>query len=101
MSLSVNPENRSKQLANLAHGHGAMRWAGKLPIPPRAHPKVRRLFELMNETKTMIADVAQRSGLHGQAISKWRYNRNPTLPNFEAALNALGYELVIRRKEDA
>lgn len=83
-------------LANLVKGRGPNRWAGKLPIPPRAHPKVRRLFQLMNESKTMIVDVSRRSGLHGQAISNWRYNRNPTLPNFEAALNALGYELVIQ-----
>lgn len=75
---------------------GHLRWAGKLAVPEKAHPLVRRLFELMNEERVCMHDVAARAGVRRGTISDWRYNRNPQLPVFEAACNALGYELVIR-----
>ena len=71
------------------------RWVGKLPIPKHAHPLVRQLFEIMNRERVTISGVSNLSGLASASISQWRYARNPTIVNFEAALNALGYELRI------
>lgn len=74
------------------------RWRGQLPVPSSAHPLVRRFFEILNEDMTVISEVAERAGLQPSCISNWRYRRNPMLPNFEAALNVLGYELKIVRR---
>lgn len=79
--------------------HGT-RWRGKLPIPTRAMPLVRRLFEIMNAEKTVMAEVAARAGMRYSTISDWRHRRSPLLREFEAAVNALGYELVIRERRE-
>ena len=71
------------------------RWRGKLPVPPRAHPLVRRLYGEMNAQMTTVGEVAQRSGLSSDTLLKWRGRHVPTLQNFEAALNALDLELRI------
>lgn len=76
--------------------HLGTRWRGKLPIPEHAHPLVRHFFRLLNKHRTVISEVAPRASLASVTISDWRYRRNPTLPTFEAALNAIGYELYIR-----
>lgn len=72
------------------------RWRGKLPIPAGAHPLVRRFIEELNDQDTTLTEVAQRSGIDRQTISHWRYTTVPTLAMFEAALNAIDLELVIR-----
>ena len=76
------------------------RWLGRLPIPENAHPLVRGLFQEMNRQRVSISDIAERSGLAAATISDWRYTRNPTVPNLEAALNALGCGLAIVRNKD-
>jgi len=76
------------------------RWRGKIPIPPHAHPLVRRLIELANNEKASIQEIAERSGLQARTISNWRYCCQPSLANYEAALNALGYELkIVERRQ--
>jgi transcriptional regulator with XRE-family HTH domain len=89
-----------RKLRNLERGRGDPRWAGNLTIPKKAHPLVKEMFGIMNEQKTMINAVAERAGLKRGSISDWRYRRTPTVTNFEAALNTLGFELVIREKKD-
>ncbi len=79
---------------------GRGRWAGRLKIPAKAHPLVREMFELLNEQRMVISDIAEKSGVRAGTISDWRYRRSPTVVTFEAALNALGFELVIRRRKD-
>jgi transcriptional regulator with XRE-family HTH domain len=100
----VSPRNptvkRERSRRNLEAGRGAERWAGKLNIPEHAHPLVRQLFEIMNREKTMIKELADRSGVRRAAISDWRYRRTPNLQTFEAVLNALDHELCIKRKHD-
>lgn len=71
------------------------RWRGQIPIPPHAHPLVRRLIECANEQKTTLSEMAERAGQSPKTISDWRYRSTPSLANFEAALNAIGYELKI------
>jgi hypothetical protein len=57
---------------------------------------VRLLFAEMNQQMTTIREVAQRSGVHEDAISGWRYRYVPTLANLDAAFHALGYRLTVR-----
>ena len=91
---------KARSLANLARGRGGKRWLGRLPIPERAHPLVRRFYALINTEQATLTDLADRSGLNRRTMSDWRYNRMPTISNFEAALNALGYELrIVKRYE--
>lgn len=72
------------------------RWRGKLPIPANSHPLVRQFFHEMNVQNTTLTEVSERAGLRRSTISDWRYRRNPSLPQFEAALNVLDLELAIR-----
>jgi hypothetical protein len=74
------------------------RWRGKLPIPEHCPLLVRLFFCELNLQQTTIGEVASRSGLARRTISDWRYRREPVLSNFNAALNVLGLELVIREK---
>jgi len=82
------------------HKGGRGRWAGRLKIPAKAHPLVREMFELLNDQRMVISDIADKSGVRAGTISDWRYRRSPTVVTFEAALNALGFELVIRRRKE-
>lgn len=78
--------------------HLGTRWRGKLPIPKHCHPLVRRFFEELNEQQTTVTEVAERAPFRRGTISDWRYRKEPTLSNFEAALNVLDLELVIKRR---
>jgi len=71
------------------------RWRGQIPIPPKAHPLVRRLIRIANAKQVTLTEIALESGVAPKTISDWRYRSAPSLTNFEAALNALGYELKI------
>lgn len=70
-------------------------WRGRLPIPHSVSPLVRKLFGILNDRHMTILDLGEAAGLNPRTISSWRYNREPTLGNFEAALNAAGYNLAI------
>lgn len=74
------------------------RWRGKLPIPQHVHPLMRQFFRLLNEEFTTITEVADRMRARRGTISDWRYCREPSISMFDAALNVIGYELVIRPK---
>jgi transcriptional regulator with XRE-family HTH domain len=76
------------------------RWRGRATIPHGCHPLVRQFVEAMNEQMTTLLEVSERSGVSRPAISDWRYNRNPSITNFNAVLNVLGLELCIRKKRD-
>ena len=69
---------------------------GSLPIPPHVHPLVRALVEKLNQQQTTILEVALKSGLHPQTVSGWRYHATPNIRDFQAAANALGYELGLK-----
>lgn len=78
---------------------GAAAWRGKLYIPEHAHPLVRQLVEILNKKKLTFTELARAAGITGAALASWRYRHNPRIDNFEAALNALGYELQIVPRE--
>lgn len=88
-------ESKATERAFLALGRRDARWRGKLTIPEHAHPLVRQLFELMNKEMVVMRDLAPKAGIQPCTISTWRYRSSPTLPLFQAALNALGYDLRI------
>lgn len=71
------------------------RWRGQVPIPRRCHPMVKRFIRELNRQQTTLTEVADRAGLRRGTLSDWRYRREPTLSNFEAALNVLDLELLI------
>ena len=85
--------NYKRMRKNLEKGRGKNQWAGKLRIPAHAPPLVRQLFEILNSKKLMVADIAEKSGVNKDTISGWRYNRAPTLTNYTAVINSLGYDL--------
>jgi hypothetical protein len=89
----------------LSRGRGAFstgrkRWAGRIPIPPHAHPLVRQMFEIINADRLTIAEATSGAGPAPYTVSRWRYDHNPSIQDFEAVLNRMGYELAIRQKGD-
>ena len=76
------------------------RWRGKLPIPAHAHPLVKRFFGELNMQSTTLTEVARRAGMQRATMSDWRYRREPSLSNFNAALNVIGLELAIRERRE-
>lgn len=71
------------------------RWRGQIPIPPHAHPLIRQMVQIANRDMTTMREIGERAGLRAETVSNWRYRASPRLADFEAALNALGYELRI------
>ena len=95
-----NPQqSRKRSLDNLAKGRAPSRYAGKLKVPDNAPELVRDLYDLINEHKLLVGDVAEGSGVSKKAVSEWRYRRSPTLQSFEAVLGNIGYRLQIVRDE--
>ncbi len=68
------------------------------PISPWAHPLVKQLYEIMADKKLSLRDVAERADVHHSAMIKWKRQRSPTLVAFEAVLNAIDYEILIKEK---
>lgn len=64
-------------------------------VTERAHPLVRRFYQILADEGINVSDIARTSGLSDQGIWDWKDKSNPSVPNFEAALNAAGYRLEI------
>ena len=67
-------------------------------IPEHVDPLVRRLFVLMRKERLSVREIAERSGVSGGAVWKWKNRSAPVLPLFQAVLGVLGFELKIVRK---
>lgn len=105
-TMVANIERRLTSIAaisNVVQASGAdIRWRGKLPVSDHVDPLVQRLFEILNEQMTTIGEAADRAGISRQTFWNWRTSTNPRVGDLQAALNVMGYELVIRkRKGDA
>lgn len=72
------------------------RFRGRMSIPKHVHPVVAKLFREMNQQRTTLGEVAERSGLSVTCLSDWRYRKMPTVANLDAAFNALGLTLTVR-----
>lgn len=69
------------------------------PIQSAAHPLARRFFQIAEAQSIAISDIADRSGLALATLVKWKYRHAPTVAALEAALNVLGYELRVVRRQ--
>lgn len=59
------------------------------------HPLIRQTVDLIEHHKIKIGKLHKRAGLNDTAFCHWRNGGNPTVQNFEAFLNAMGYHLEI------
>lgn len=78
--------------------HRGQYFRGRHPIPEHAHPLVRQFVEAMNREGALRCEVSSRSGVSLSTMRGWDVRHAPRLPELEAAGNALGYELVWRKK---
>ena len=70
-----------------------------LPVPAGIPAIVRDLFEIMAKQRIGVREAAKRSGVDGNTILTWRLTRSPSINNYEAVANALGYGLrLVRHK---
>jgi hypothetical protein len=92
------PEAKQRSLAALrkTSAFAGKRWLTNKSIPEKAHPLVREFFRLLNDEQAHVIDVCRRSGIQRGTISSWRVRSHPAVGNFQAALNSIGYELVIK-----
>jgi len=82
---------------------GGPRSGSRFRIAATTAPHVRALFRIMKQERMKIVDLAKRTGLNMHTIYEW--NRGVSggksksyvakYENIRAALNALGYELLI------
>jgi transposase-like protein len=94
---NADPAYRARKAAGISRYFAAGR-PRPLPIPMHAHPLVRQLFEIVNAERTSLRELGERAGVNRETLSLWRRRHMPVLDTFEAALNALDYELVIQQR---
>lgn len=71
--------------------------AGKhLRAEGHCHPLVRFMRREMRAQRATYEDLSRRTGMPVDTIRAWSFRSNPQLPNIEAALGALGYQIVVR-----
>lgn len=70
-------------------------------VPERGHPLVRLLFREMRAQGLDYAALERVSGVAGRTVMSWRGRGFPNLPNLEACLNALGFDLTAQRRTEA
>lgn len=69
-------------------------------VPQHVNPLVAHLFKVMWVEKTTQREVAERVGISQGSLSHWKDRNDPSLSNFQAALNAIGLDLKIVEKKD-
>lgn len=69
---------------------------GYKPAPAHAHPLVKQLIIEMNKQRATFGDIAGRTNIGIDTMRFWQRRHMPRLDLFDAALNALDLELVIR-----
>lgn len=62
-----------------------------------AHPLAREFFEIVEESRRSLRSIAGEMGVHAKTLSSWKKTNSPNVTSLEAALNVLGYRLVILR----
>ena len=61
----------------------------------RANWLVRIFYDLCDEQRASVVDVADRAGLGRGTVSRWQAENSPRVTSLEAVLNVLGYRLAI------
>lgn len=59
-----------------------------------SNPMVKFLFNQMFEQRMTQADLAERTGFAYDTLKHWRLYTMPRVNDLEAALNAMGYEMI-------
>ena len=72
----------------------------RVPNLRHCNPLAQQFYELRKHEQISYEDLAKRSGVAMGTMWSWRTRFNPLVPVFTAVLNAMGYELVIRRRDD-
>jgi hypothetical protein len=68
------------------------------PAVDYAHPFIEFLWNEINTRKLSHTDVADAAAVDPRSLRRWRDGKSsPSIPALESVLNALGYELVVRR----
>lgn len=67
-------------------------------IPTIKVPLTREFYQLVRDSDKTLGEVCTDAGVGTKTAQRWRY-MSPLLHNFVAALNALGYDLVIVKKD--
>lgn len=86
---NADPAFQQKRRAGIVHAHRTFF------IPEHAHPLVRGLFVEMNAQRATREANSCRSGVSKYSLTNWRTRVMPQVDTLDAALNALGFELVI------
>jgi hypothetical protein len=67
-------------------------------VPQNVHPCVRRLFELLSGHDEPNLIACERAGVPTDTVRSWRTRNMPRVDSLDAALNSIGYELVVMPK---
>jgi len=67
----------------------------RAPTNPAHSPLVRQFVELADQLGYSLHTVGIATGLSTNVLYRWNKGARPTVANFEAALNAMGYKLAI------
>lgn len=86
-------------IAGNKRSHGGNCHRGRLSLPVSGHPLIKKFFRIMNAERATQKQVAERAGLDKHTVGDWRKKSEPTISNFDAALNVLGYRLSIEAVE--
>lgn len=68
------------------------------PEDLRLSPLMRQFFEIVEKAGLTWKDMSKLSGLSRETLIRWQRQNSPKVDNLEAALNAIGYRLEIKKK---
>ena len=68
---------------------------GSSAAPFIPHPLVLELKGIRRAKKLPVKTLAGHAGIDENTVFAWEFRSFPTLPNFDAALRVLGYQLAI------
>ena len=68
------------------------------PEDLRVSPLMRQFFDIVEKAGLTWKDMSKLSGLSRETLIRWQRQNSPKVDNLEAALNAIGYRLEIKKK---
>ena len=63
-------------------------------------PLIKHLAEIIKKERFSIPDICQEAGVNNSTLHNWFSRHSPSVNNLNSVLNVMGYELVIRKKND-
>lgn len=63
------------------------------------NPLIAQLETILSQSPLTLTEVAQRAGYDRITIQRWFNHHSPTLDNFEAVVNTLGYKLELKKDD--